>query len=139
MTEVVTSSAAFQQLNLLAPRQQEFGVERQGVDAGFATADIAPAAVETSSDNLSHSASSGGDQNPVNHHQEQAQPRPEAAISGPSKPRIEIKHIDLGLTPSEVVGTPDILQRFDTNGDGRLSLAEVWQYRKKMLAERGMR
>ena len=127
MTEVVTSSAAFQQLNLLAPRQQVFVVERQGVDSGFATADTAPTSVETSSDSLSHFDSSGNDQNPVNHHQDQAPApsRPDPAISGPSKARIEIKHIDLGLTPSEVVGTPDILQRFDNNGDGRVDLIEA--------------
>ena len=50
MTEVVTSSAAFQQLNLLAPRQQAFVVERQGVDAGFTTADTAAASVDHSAD-----------------------------------------------------------------------------------------
>ena len=125
MTEVVTSSAAFQQLNLLAPRQQAFVVERQGVDAGFATADIAPTALDTSSDTFSHSKGSSSDENPVNHHQEQAAPQPEISVSGPSKARVEIKHIDLGLTPSEVVGTPDILQRFDTNGDHRVDLIEA--------------
>ena len=67
MTDVVTSTAAFQQLNLLAPRQQVAVVERQGVDAGFATADIAP-------------------------------------------------------TPLD---TPDILQRFDANGDRRVDLNEA--------------
>lgn len=32
--------------------------------------------------------------------------------------------MDLGLTPAEVVGTPDVLQRFDSNGDGRVDLLE---------------
>ena len=45
MTEVVTSFAASQQLNLLAPRQQVFVLERQGVDSGFNTADIAAAKI----------------------------------------------------------------------------------------------
>ena len=128
MTEVVTSSAAFQQLNLLAPRQQVFVVERQGVDAGFATADIAPTTIDQSADNFAQHQSSADDQNPVNRHDTQPSPRPEpspAGVSGPSKARIEIKHIDLGLTPSEVVGTPDILQRFDNNGDGRVDLGEA--------------
>jgi len=129
MTEVVTSSAAAQQLNLLAPRQQAFVVERQGVDAGFATADTAATQVETPADTFAQSHSSFDDQNPVNRHQDQTAPRPRPepapAVSGPSKARIEIKHIDLGLTPSEVVGTPDILQRFDTNGDGRVDLIEA--------------
>ncbi len=127
MTEVVNSIAASQQLDLLAPRQQAFAVERNGIDAGFATADTAPVNVEPQTDNLPQFNTSSDDQNPVNRHQEQAptpQPRPEP-VSGPSKARIEIKHIDLGLTPSEVVGTPDILQRFDTNGDGRVDLIEA--------------
>ncbi len=125
MTEVVTSVAASQQLNLLAPRQQVFVVEPQSTDAGFNTLETAPTSVDTSSDNQQFSSKSD-DQNPVNRHTNDAapQPRPEP-ISGPSKARVEIKHIDLGLTPSEVVGTPDILQRFDSNGDGRVDLIEA--------------
>ena len=131
MTEVVTSIAASSQLNLLAQRQQVFGidrptVERQGVDSSFNAADTAPSVVDTSADNLPQFSAKSDDENPVNRHQEQPapQPRPEP-VSGPSRARIEIKHIDLGLTPSEVVGTPDILQRFDTNGDGRVDLIEA--------------
>jgi len=126
MTEVVTSFAASQQLNLLAPRQQVFVVEPQSTDIGFSVLETAPTSVDTSTDNLPQFSSSSDDQNPVNRHSDEAapQPRPEP-ISGPSKARIEIKHIDLGLTPSEVVGTPDILQRFDTNGDGRVDLIEA--------------
>jgi hypothetical protein len=128
MTEVVTSFAASQQLNLFAPRQQVFVVERQGEESSFATADIAAAGVDTPEDTTSQSDSAFNGQNPVNRHQDEtpqrahdAAPRP----SGPSKARVEIKHIDLGLTPSEVVGTPDILQRFDSNGDGRVDLIEA--------------
>ncbi len=128
MTEVVTSTAASSQLNLLAHRQQVFVVERDGTDSGFASADTAPTAVDQFADAFAQSHSSqNDDQNPVNHHQDQAAPAPraEAPVSGPSRARVEIKHIDLGLTPSEVVGTPDILQRFDTNGDGRVDLSEA--------------
>jgi hypothetical protein len=131
MTEVVTSTAAASQLNLLAQRQQVFGVERpvverQSVDAGFTAADLATAATaDTSVDSQQQKFSDKQeDQNPVNRHSEQPAPRAEQ-VTGPSKPRVEIKHIDLGLTPSEVVGTPDVLQRFDTNGDGRVDLAEA--------------
>jgi len=126
MTEVVTSFAASQQLHLLAPRQQAFSVERQGVDSGFSIADLATTQAESAPQDLPQFSAKEDDQNPVNRHKEEAapQPRPEP-ISGSSKPRIEIKHIDLGLTPSEVVGTPDILQRFDTNGDGRVDLIEA--------------
>lgn len=128
MTEVVTSFAASQQLNLLAPRQQVFVLDRQGEDSSFATADIAAAKLDTSEDTTSQSDSAFDDQNPVNRHQDET---PKSArdsappSSGPSKARVEIKHIDLGLTPSEVVGTPDILQRFDANGDGRVDLIEA--------------
>jgi len=126
MTEVVTSFAASQQLNLLAPRQQVFVVQQQGTDTGFATAETAPTPVDTSADTLPQFSTSSDHQNPVNSHRDEAAPPPRLEpISGPSKPRIEIKHIDLGLTPSEVVGTPDILQRFDTNGDGRVDLIEA--------------
>ncbi|MBY0511122.1 MAG: hypothetical protein K2P94_13350 [Rhodospirillaceae bacterium] len=128
MTELVTSFAASQQLNLLAPRQQVFVVDRQGEDSSFSAADIAAAQVDTPEDTTSQSESSFDDQNPVNRHQDET---PKSARdtapppSGPSKARVEIKHIDLGLTPSEVVGTPDILQRFDANGDGRVDLIEA--------------
>ncbi len=129
MTEVVTSTAASAQLNLLAQRQQVFGVdrpsgERQSVDAGFVAADVAAAATDTSAETLPQFSAKQDDQNPVNRHTEQPAPRPDP-VTGPSKARVEIKHIDLGLTPSEVVGTPDVLQRFDTNGDGRVDLAEA--------------
>ena len=128
MTEVVTSSAASQQLSLLAPRQQVFVVDRQGVDSAFSTADIAATSVDTQADTFTQSESAFDDQNPVNRHQDETPQRarePAPAPSGPSKARVEIKHIDLGLTPSEVVGTPDILQRFDANGDGRVDLIEA--------------
>ena len=128
MTEVVTSTAASQQLNLLAPRQPVLLLERQGEDSGFNTADIAAANVDSLADTFSQSESAFADQNPVNRHQDEAPkraPEPVPAQTGPSKARVEIKHIDLGLTPSEVVGTPDILQRFDANGDGRVDLIEA--------------
>jgi len=124
MTEVVTSVAASQQLNLLAPKQQVFAVDRQGVDAGFASAETATTAVDSTAEEFPQFSERQSDENPVNKHKDEVAPRREP-ISGPSKPRIEIKHIDLGLTPSEVVGTPDILQRFDANGDGRVDLIEA--------------
>ena len=130
MTEVVTSTAAVTQFNLLAQRQQVFGVERpvverQSVDAGFTAADLAASATtNTSADTSEKFSAKQDDQNPVNRHSEQPVQRSEP-VTGPSKARVEIKHIDLGLTPAEVVGTPDVLQRFDTNGDGRVDLAEA--------------
>lgn len=109
ITEVVTSLAANVQLNLLAPRQQAFSVEPKNDNAGFTVADVAPTAVDTETEQTKFSDNSGNE-NPVNRHKDDTAqaPRPKP-VSGPSRPRIEIKHIDLGLTPSEVVGTPDIL------------------------------
>jgi len=125
MTEVVASIAASQQLSLLAQKQQVFVVDRQGIDAGFVAAETATTAPQTASEDLPQFSERAADENPVNKHKDEAAPQRREPISGPSKPRIEIKHIDLGLTPSEVVGTPDILQRFDANGDGRVDLIEA--------------
>ena len=119
MTEVVTSDAA-SQLNLLADRQPGFSVEHDpAVGAGVqvapqgAPAINKPERVATSHSSDEHSA------------RERQQVR--AAPSSPSKARIELKRIDFGLTPAEVVGTVDVLQRFDDNGDGRVDLLESHQ------------
>ena len=109
----------------VSPRQQVIVIERQGVDASFTTADIAPTSLDTPDDTLPQFSQSSSDENPVNHHQEEQAGRPAPSASGPSRARIQIKHIDLGLTPSEVVGTPDVLQRFDADGDRRVDLNEA--------------
>ena len=118
MTEVLTSYAASPQLNLLAQRQQGFGVSAPTVVQPEApTADSnalqsALAAVDKSEDKSfaselpSRDASAG-------------------AGSGPSRPRVEIKQFDVGLSAAEVVGTQDVLQRFDANGDGRVDTLEA--------------
>lgn len=118
MTEVVTSFAAAPQLNLLASRQQGFGVSAPNFQPEAPTAESnalqsALAAADKSEDksfaaelpNRDPAAGNGG--------------------SGPSRPRIEIKQFDVGLSPSEVVGTQDVLQRFDANGDGRVDTLEA--------------
>lgn len=117
MTEVVTSFAASQQLNLLAGRQQGFGVSAPGIQPDAPTAEAnALQSVLAASDKAEdksfaselpardHSTSNNG--------------------SGPSRPRVEIKQFDVGLSAAEVVGTQDVLQRFDANGDGRVDLLE---------------
>ena len=128
MTEVVTSLAAIQQSNLLSQRQQVFGVVHQGDDSNPAAAGVVQKPAHTFADTSVQYHSATDYQNTVNRHDDatpqRAQPAP-GASTGPSRPRIEIKHIDAGLTPSEVVGTPDILQRFDTNGDGRIDQFEA--------------
>ena len=129
MTEVVTSFAA-SQLNLLAHRQQDFSAERNP-------------AVELGAQNVAQDAQAIGKQERAatantsdedaareRQHQERRQQNEEAeraAPTGPAKARIEFKRIDFGLTPAEVVGTVDVLQRFDDNGDGRVNLIESQQ------------
>ncbi len=126
MAEVVTSNAA-SQLNLLAHRQQDVSVERNSGAGSLAvpqnTQEIRkPAAAEASNSS----------ENQQNRERQQSERRSSAEIerapaSGPSKPRIELKQIDFGLTPAEIVGTVDVLQRFDDNGDGRVDLLESQQ------------
>lgn len=120
MTEVVTSYAASPQLNLLAQRQQGIGVsgptvsqpaaptaESNALQSALAASDKAEDksfAAELPSRDTSSSANNG---------------------SGPSRPRVEIKQFDVGLSAAEVVGTQDVLQRFDANGDGRVDTLEA--------------
>ena len=131
MTEVVTSSAAaLPQLNLLVARQQGFSVDRtnaiNGKDADtssiqFAAPKLAPT---PQAETAGHHESS-----------EQKQSDQSARNSGPSRARIEIRSLDIGLTPAEVVGTPDVLQRFDSNGDGRVDILEA--DRASLVREKG--
>lgn len=108
MSELVTSASAISQSNLLAARQQVFVVERTDDASGDAPA------VEANAPRTDATAS-------ANRHEDAA---PSLAQHGPSRARVEIRSLDLGLTPAEVVGTPDVLQRFDSNGDGRVDLLE---------------
>jgi hypothetical protein len=47
-----------------------------------------------------------------------------AELSGPSRARIVLRDFDVGKTPAEVVGTRDVVLRFDSNDDGRIDLIE---------------
>ena len=120
MTEVVTSSAAIPQLNLLAARQQGFSVDRSH---SITSGDVDASSIQFAQPHISSSpqAESAG------HHEsaEQKQADQSARNSGPSRARIEIRSLDIGLTPAEVVGTADVLQRFDSNGDGRVDILEA--------------
>jgi hypothetical protein len=114
MSNVVTSTtAAASQLGLFAPRQQVFVVER----VGSAPDDAA----------ILNSGPRSALHTPT---QSALETRREEALAnqthdGPSRARVEIRSLDMGLTPAEVVGTPDVLQRFDENGDGRVDLTEA--------------
>ncbi|MGE4061955.1 MAG: hypothetical protein AB7E79_01175 [Rhodospirillaceae bacterium] len=118
MTEVVTTYAASPQLNLLAQRQQGFGVSTPSMQAEAPTADI----------NALQSVLAAADKSENNSFAAELPARDASANnngSGPSRPRVEIKQFDVGLSPSEVVGTQDVLQRFDANGDGRVDTLEA--------------
>ena len=116
MTEVVTSIAASSQLNLSAQRLQGFGV----------SAVISQPTAPTAEANALQSALAASDKSEDSTYRSENAPRDadNGATSGPSRPRIQIKQFDVGLSPSEVVGTQDVLQRFDANGDGRVDLLE---------------
>lgn len=118
MTEVVTSFAAESQLNLLASRQQGFGV------SGTVSDPTTPA--PTVESNALKSALLAADKTESQSFASDTAERDAntGANSGPSRPRVEIKQFDVGPSPSEVVGTPDVLQRFDANRDGRLDMME---------------
>jgi hypothetical protein len=117
MTEMVTSYAASPQLNLLAQRQQAFGFSTLSPQPDAPTAQAnalqsALAAADKSDDKSFAADVPARDPSPGNNG------------SGPSRPRIEIKQFDVGLSAAEVVGTQDVLQRFDANGDGRVDTLE---------------
>ena len=126
MAELVTSNAA-SQLNLLAQRQQDFSAERS-VTAEAAAATQNPPTVSKPSRSEASNSSDGQQSQERRQSERRASTEAERApASGPSKPRIELKQIDFGLTPSEIVGTVDVLQRFDDNGDGRVDMLESQQ------------
>jgi len=119
MTEVVTSYAASSQFNLSAHRRQASAVSETNSYPATPTptAEInALQSVLAAADKAeSQSFSSSIGQRDAG----------SGASSGPSRPRVEITRFDVGLSPSEVVGTPDVLLRFDTNGDGRVDMMEA--------------
>ncbi|MCA0200015.1 MAG: hypothetical protein LCH56_04305 [Proteobacteria bacterium] len=120
MTEVVTSYAASPQLNLLAQRQQGFGISASSIaqpDAPTAESNALQSALAASDKADDKSFASE-----LPHRDASASPH---NGSGPSRPRVEIKQFDVGLSAAEVVGTQDVLQRFDANGDGRVDTLEA--------------
>ncbi len=124
MTEVVTLSTALSQLSLLASRQQVFSVDRLNSVNGANPADAFSSSQAADPAIQKPKAPEG---ETAGHHESAEQKQADQSAknnSGPSRPRIEIRSLDIGLTPSEVVGTPDVLQRFDVNGDGRVDLLE---------------
>src|SRR5262249_4222699 len=125
-------------LNLLAQRQQGFGVERKStLDGVSSTSQFAPSDSDSFT-TIRHTAPQG---ETAGHHESPDQQPAEPRNPGPARARIEIKSFDLGLTPSEVVGTPDVLERFDDDGDGRIGLLDsnkAIQAREKVFTFAGL-
>lgn len=119
MTELVTPLAAAPQLNLLASRQQGFGVSGGVSQPEAPTADSnalqSVLAAADKSEDKSFAAELGARDAGTQAHNNNG---------GSARARVEIKQFDVGLSPSEVVGTQDVLQRFDANGDGRVDIFE---------------
>ncbi|MBD25867.1 MAG: hypothetical protein CMG46_12840 [Candidatus Marinimicrobia bacterium] len=123
MTEVVITLVT-PQFDLLAQRQQAAADERESsINLNLQT--VADGKKESASTANTFNDSASQERKPGERRQ---QDKFEGTIAtGPSKPRVELKRIDFGLTPAEVVGTIDVLQRLDDNGDGRVNLMESQQ------------
>lgn len=119
MTDLVTAKVAQDaQLNLAALRPQVQPQDRQQSPIQIAQASVdadarrAPAAAEETATRSDSQADADRDA------------RREAELTGPSRARVEIRNFDVGKTPAEVVGTRDVVLRFDGNDDGRIDLIE---------------
>jgi hypothetical protein len=119
MTDLVTSKVAQDaQVSLLALRPQVQPQERQQNPIQIAEASVdadarrAPAAAEESAARSDDPTDAERDL------------RRQADLTGPSRARIEVRNFDVGKTPAEVVGTRDVVLRFDGNDDGRIDLIE---------------
>lgn len=120
MTEMVTINAAreAQQIALLAQRP-----EAPPREQSQSSIQISEASVEPDTKRAASQAEAGG-QGKSDQDLSKRRDRADLGLTGPSRPRVEIREFDLGRTPAEVVGTTDVVQRFDTNGDGRIDLIE---------------
>jgi hypothetical protein len=121
MTEMVTINAAreAQQLSLLAQRPDvSYRDPNQPNTIQVSQAGVQPDARRAAQTEAG--AQKNGQQD-----LSQRRDRPDQGITGPSRPRVEIRDFDVGRTPAEVVGTMDVVQRFDNNNDGRIDLIEA--------------
>ncbi|MEQ9445731.1 MAG: hypothetical protein RJS98_09210 [Rhodospirillaceae bacterium] len=140
MTEVVTDTAASLQQSLVAERQQRaFGVSGGSQEnlsqntASLAVQKGAPAADAVVRQSESEQSQSESRRSRQAAQQQQIkrdapdpadQPRPSRSVSADPVDKIEIKDFDVGRRAAEVVGTADVVQRFDNNLDGRVDLLE---------------
>lgn len=139
MTEVVTNTAATLQQTLVAERQQRAvsasGANQEAVSqqstpvrpAGALAADAVsrPAKPDQSQADGRRNGQQRTEQkvrrqvpDPVD------QVRTSRSETIAPKDKIEVKDFDVGRRAAEVVGTVDVVQRFDNNADGRVDLLE---------------
>ena len=131
MTEVVTTKVAQDaQLNLLAQRPQVQPQERQQAPIQIAEASVNPDV------RRGPNQAEASDRQSDEQESHRRESRRHADLTGPSRPRVEIREFDLGKTPAEVVGTRDVVLRFDANDDGRIDLIES-QRATRARAENG--
>lgn len=138
MTEVVTNTAATLQQTLVADRQQRaFSAPGANQEAASQpTTPVRPAGAQAA-DAVARAAKPDQSQADGRRNGQQAseqrvrrQPDPVDEVRASrsqtaSKPEpVELKDFDVGRRAAEVVGTVDVVQRFDNNADGRVDLLE---------------
>lgn len=139
MTEVVTNTAATLQQTLVAERQQR-AISASGANQDAASQQstpIRPAGAQAA-DAVSRPAKPDQSQADGRRNGQQAaeqkvrrqvpdpvdQVRTSRSESNAPSEKIELKDFDVGRRAAEVVGTVDVVQRFDNNADGRVDLLE---------------
>lgn len=136
MTEVVTNSAASLQQTLAAERQlRSFSASGLNQDANPQNSAVAarptgaPAADAVARQSKPDQSQADSRQNRQAAAQQQVKRAAEAQNASrsetpPRADRVELKDFDLGRSAAEIVGTVDVVQRFDNNADGRVDLLE---------------
>jgi hypothetical protein len=121
MTELVTIKVAQEaQLSLLAQRPQAQTAERTQAPIQITGAEVNPDVQRAPNQAEGASTENGGD-----FASDQNRSNSQAELTGPSRARVQVRDFDVGKTPAEVVGTRDVVARFDTNDDGRIDLVEA--------------
>lgn len=139
MTEVVTNTAATLQQALVAERQQratsapgpsQEATPQQSAPVSTAGAQSADAVSRPAKPDQSQADGRRNGQQAAEQPVKRQTPDPvddvrasrSETVARPDK--IEVKDFDVGRRAAEVVGTVDVVQRFDNNADGRVDLLE---------------
>ena len=131
MTEAVTNLATNMQQYLLAESQQRAAIANSSAEVG-ATLSTSPGspAITSAADAANLSSKNSKYQQDGQPGQKRTAdsktdtPQVSKSRSADEAVTIEIRDFDIGRTPAEVVGTADVLARFDDNQNGRVDLLE---------------